>query len=212
MRTDHLIAALAADAAPQGAGLRRALAGALVVGIVLAALVFAELLGIRESFMASLSSPRFLFKFVFSLLLAVISLLLVERMARPGTDRRRRWRLLLLPVAALAGAVAVELVTLPTDLWESRMMGSNWLVCVTFVPIISFAPLVLGLLALRKGASETPALSGFVAGLLAGGIGAFLYAAHCPDDSPLFVAVWYTLAILGVGAMGAIAGRRILRW
>ncbi|HUI21148.1 MAG TPA: NrsF family protein, partial [Methylocella sp.] len=57
-----------------------------------------------------------------------------------------------------------------------------------------------------------PALAGAAAGLLAGAIGAAFYATHCPDDSPLFVATWYTLAIAFVTAIGAIAGARLLRW
>ncbi len=53
---------------------------------------------------------------------------------------------------------------------------------------------------------------GAAAGLLAGAIGAALYATHCPDDSPLFVATWYTLAIGFVVGLGALAGSRLLRW
>ena len=41
----------------------------------------------------------------------------------------------------------------------------------------------------RAGASV---LAGAVAGLAAGGVAATLYAAHCTDNSPLFVATWYT--------------------
>ena len=66
--------------------------------------------------------------------------------------------------------------------------------------------------ALRQGAPEHPALAGAAAGLLAGAIGAALYATHCPDDSPLFVAAWYSLAIGFVVALGAVAGARLLRW
>ncbi|NJO33150.1 MAG: DUF1109 family protein, partial [Rhodospirillales bacterium] len=54
--------------------------------------------------------------------------------------------------------------------------------------------------------------AGAVAGLLASGLSAALYATHCPDDSPLFVAVWYTLAVGAVVVVGALAGRRVLRW
>jgi hypothetical protein len=50
------------------------------------------------------------------------------------------------------------------------------------------------------------------AGLLAGGMGAALYAMHCPDDSPLFVATWYGLAIAVVATLGAVLGSRVLRW
>jgi hypothetical protein len=47
---------------------------------------------------------------------------------------------------------------------------------------------------------------------ICGAIGAALYATHCPDDSPLFVAAWYSLAIGFTAAIGALAGSRLLRW
>jgi hypothetical protein len=43
-------------------------------------------------------------------------------------------------------------------------------------------------------------------------LSAALYATHCPDDSPLFVAVWYTLAVTLVMLIGASVGHRVLRW
>ena len=39
-----------------------------------------------------------------------------------------------------------------------------------------------------------------------------LYAFHCFDDSPLFVATWYLLAAIPVVVIGAVAGSRLLRW
>jgi hypothetical protein len=47
---------------------------------------------------------------------------------------------------------------------------------------------------------------------LSAGFAATLYAAHCTDDSPLFVATWYTLAAAAVAAIGAVAGSRVLRF
>jgi hypothetical protein len=55
-------------------------------------------------------------------------------------------------------------------------------------------------------------MAGAAAGLLAGGLGAVLYAIHCPDDSPLFVALWYVPAVALVVLAGAAAGSRVLRW
>ncbi|MFO1333443.1 MAG: NrsF family protein, partial [Rubrivivax sp.] len=54
--------------------------------------------------------------------------------------------------------------------------------------------------------------AGFAAGLLAGAIGALAYALACTEMAMSFVAAWYTLGILMVGALGALLGPRVLRW
>jgi hypothetical protein len=81
-----------------------------------------------------------------------------------------------------------------------------------FIPVLALAPLTAFMIALRNGAPDNPGLSGAVAGLASGAIAAAIYAWHCTDDSPLFVATWYTLAIAIVTAVGYFAGRRLLRW
>jgi hypothetical protein len=68
------------------------------------------------------------------------------------------------------------------------------------------------LAALRAGAPRSATLAGAAAGLVAGGVGATLYATHCVDDSPLFVALWYTAGVALVTLAGAILGRWLLRW
>ncbi|MDP9812634.1 hypothetical protein J2W42_005504 [Rhizobium tibeticum] len=82
----------------------------------------------------------------------------------------------------------------------------------SFIPLIGLGPLAVFLAALRHGAPTRPRLAGAVAGLLAGGIAATFYAAHCTDDSPLFVATWYSIAIAGLAALGSVLGRRVARW
>jgi hypothetical protein len=66
-------------------------------------------------------------------------------------------------------------------------------------------PLAVFLNTLRYGAPMHPVVSGLVAGLLAGAVPASFYAAHCTDDSPLFVAIWYSIAIIGLAVAGALA-------
>ena len=68
------------------------------------------------------------------------------------------------------------------------------------------------LMALRQGAPANPGLAGALAGLASGGIAATFYASHCIDDSPLFVIVWYSIAISLVTLAGFLAGRRWLAW
>jgi hypothetical protein len=55
-------------------------------------------------------------------------------------------------------------------------------------------------------------LMGAFAGLMSAGLGAAIYAAHCMDDSPLFVATWYTLAAALMAFIGAMIGRRVLKF
>jgi hypothetical protein len=68
------------------------------------------------------------------------------------------------------------------------------------------------LTSLRQGATTQPVLAGALAGALSGSLAAFIYALHCPDDSALFVALWYSLAIGITTLAGAFAGDRLLRW
>jgi hypothetical protein len=85
------------------------------------------------------------------------------------------------------------------------------MVCLTAIPMLSLPLLIAALIGLRHGAATRPTLTGAVAGLIAGGIAATFYAAHCVDDSPLFVVTWYGIALALVALAGALAGRWVLR-
>jgi hypothetical protein len=77
---------------------------------------------------------------------------------------------------------------------------------------MSLPLLAASLFGLRHGAPTRPAVAGAIAGLLSAGLAATLYASHCTDDSPLFVATWYTVATALVTAVGALAGSKLLRF
>ncbi|PJI41028.1 NrsF family protein [Ferrovibrio sp.] len=212
MKTDDLIHAIAEDAAPTGLHPQRSLALALAGAVTAVAILFWLLLGPRGNALASLAEPRFVLKFLVTLGLVAAAIGLVQRLIRPGAAVGI-WRsaLLLAPGLLLIG-IAGELVTVPSGSWMTVLIGTNSRLCLTFIPLMGLAPLGLILLALRSGAPTRPALTGAVAGLIAGGISAAFYASHCPDDSPLFVATWYVLAIALLAGLGALLGRRLLRW
>jgi hypothetical protein len=194
------------------ASLERRLVLALAVGIAVAAGLFAVLLGPRSDLVAALGSPRFLLKFAETLLLALTAALLALCLVRPGVPTRAAAIALVAAPLLLAVAVLAELVLVPASAWAERLIGTNSRVCLTFIPLLALPLLAAALYGLRHGAPTRPRLAGAVAGLMAGGLGAALYAAHCTDDSPLFVATWYSLAIGIVTAAGAFLGPRVLRW
>lgn len=211
MKTDRLIEALVADRTAPPRPIAPRLAGALALGGLFSLLVFLAELGVREDIAAALATWRFDLKLALVAAAVVLAFDLCRSLAAPtaGPAALRR----LLPLLGLAAAlVAVELAVSPAVAWGTRLVGSNALFCLTFIPILSLAPLAAALLILRRGAPASPALAGAAAGLLAAASGALLYAFHCLDDSPLFVMTWYSLATVPVVTVGALAGHRLLRW
>jgi hypothetical protein len=93
-----------------------------------------------------------------------------------------------------------------------KLAGAHWYICVFNMVLLSLPILAALLFGLRFGAPTRPTLAGAGAGLLAGALAASLYISHCPDDSPIFVAAWFTLAIAVATGIGAMAGSRLLRW
>jgi hypothetical protein len=121
------------------------------------------------------------------------------------------WLLLLSPFILVIAIVAEMMLPQRTSMM-ARLVGRNSMLCLSAIPVLSLPILAATLLALRHGAPAQPALAGALAGLLSAGLAATLYAAHCVDDSPLFVATWYTLATAMVTAIGALAGARWLKY
>jgi len=212
MDTGSLIRGLAKDARPVSPGMPAILLTAYMLAAFVAALVFLALLGPRPDIAAAAGTPRFLFKFVLTLTLAATAGAACLAAARPGASMRVCLPLLAVtPLLALA-AIGVEFAMVPASDWGARWTGTNMFLCLTFIPLIGLAPLAILLWAIRRGAPTRPRLAGAMAGLAAGGIAASFYAAHCVDDSPFFVASWYTIAVILLALAGALAGGRLLRW
>lgn len=212
MKTDDLIKAIAADAAASMPSVGARMAAALAVGGSMAALLFVLTLGVRPDILHALHTWRFDTKLFITLLTFAGALWATARLIRPDSDGRLTFVALLLPLLALAIAMGWELMLSPVATWSTLAVGSNSRLCVVSIIVMSIAPLAALLIALRAGAPRSPGMAGAGAGLVAGGLAATLYAIHCPDDSPMFVTLWYIPAILTITLMGAWAGRRVLRW
>lgn len=212
MRTDDLIQALVQDGTARDASLAARMSTALLLGGAVAVALFAMTLGIRPDIGHALHSGRFPLKFALTFTCMLTALWATMRLARPNTRLPDVVAVLATVPVLLAAAVGVELLVVPPANWAARAVGSNSRVCLAAIPLLSIAPLIGVLAALRAGAPNSPTVAGAVGGLLAGALGATLYATHCPDNSPLFVAIWYTLGLALVTVTGALAGRRVLRW
>jgi hypothetical protein len=212
MDTEQLIRTLAADnshrARPVGYVLMLALLAAAPVSL---ALFFAEL-GFRPDIMTAMRNPFFDLKFAVTLALAISAIGVALHLSRPEASLRGFGWYLVIPAGILAACISGEM-TMPQRVpMMTRLVGSNSKICLTAIPTLSLPLLIAALMGLRHGAPARPALSGAIAGLLSAGLAATLYASHCTDDSPLFVATWYTLATALVAALGALIGSRMLKY
>jgi hypothetical protein len=212
VRTSEFIAALAADPVPEPIHVGRRFAAALAVGLAGALALYALFVGPRPDFAEAVDTVRFDLKFLDALALALPSLMLLVRLTRPDAKPGALGLWLFAPLVLLAFAVSVELAVTPSGEWMKRLVGHNWMYCTTMIPMMAAPILAALIVAMRAGAPQHPTWTGALAGAAAAGIAAFLYASHCPDDSPLFVATWYPLATMVCAAVGALAGRRFLAW
>ena len=212
METDQLIRTLAADNAHRARPVGLVLALALLAAAPVSLVMFFAALGVRPDVMTAMHNPFFDLKFLVTLALAISAIAVSLHLSRPDAVLRGWAWLLAIPVGLLVAGIACEMM-LPQRLpMMTRLIGSNSRVCMTAIPLLSLPLLAAALIGLRHGAPARPALAGALAGMLSAGLAATLYAAQCTDDSPLFVATWYTVATATVAAIGALAGSRLLRF
>jgi hypothetical protein len=214
MKTEDLIAALAetSQPAPKMSAPRRRILPPFLIGVVLAFVLASLWLGLAPMNLAAVQ-PGFWLKLGYSTALGGLGLVLAARLSRPGAR---------VDLVLTGGAIALvaliliigtlQLVNLAPAERMPMMMGQSgklcpWLIATVAAPI--YIAIVIGL---RGLAPTRPALAGAAAGLAAGGIGGALYALHCPEYAPAFIAVWYTAGIVVSTVLGAVVGWRLLRW
>ena len=213
METDQLIRTLAADNGHRARPVGFVLALALLLAAPVSIAIFLTELGVRSDVMTAMRNPFFDLKFAVTLALAISAIAISLHLSRPEASLRGWAWLLLIPIALLVMGIGGEMMTMPQrPPMMTRLMGRNAWTCLTSIPLMALPLLAAALLGLRHGAPTRPAVTGAIAGLLSAGLAATLYASHCTDDSPLFVATWYTIAAALVAAIGALAGPRVLRF
>jgi hypothetical protein len=215
MRTDELISVLAGAAAPVPSGrAQRRLLLACLIGLAGAVfLVFgAHLLPAKHDFAQQIRTAPFWMKPAYAAWFAVGAFMLVDRMGRPGAKPTTGRLVLIGALVAIAGLAAINLATTAPDLRMHALMGRSARFCPIAIMVSAIPALVAVMIALRDMAPTRLTRAGLAAGLLAGGVGASVYALWCRETTAAFVAVWYTLGIVAVGGVGALLGPLVLRW
>jgi len=213
VQTDDLIANLSSDARPAGwKSARMRLLWPLAIGAIASFAAMDLWLGIRPDLSHAMTTSAYWMKFAYTLGLAVVALLIVMRLARPGADAARRMKLLIIPVGTIAALTAFALARVPDGSREHLLFGASSAVCPWRIVALSLPLLAAAMAGMRRLAPTQLGLAGVAAGLLAGAAGAWIYAFHCDESAAPFVAVWYTFGIGAVAVLGGLLGKWLLRW
>lgn len=211
MKTDRLIDMLSANLEPVNRGLiGRAFAVSLFAGAIAAFALMAVTVGPRSDLSAATLGPV-LVKLAIALALVGASVAYLIGLARPGRQTRK-WRAPILALMAIMAALAIALALRHATMPAAQISKAEWAVCLVCVPLFSTIPFAALIWALRQAAPTRLSLTGALAGLAAGGLGAAAYALHCPIDSLPFVLLWYGVAAAFCALIGALLGPRLLRW
>lgn len=212
MQTDELIAQLSIRLEPVKTGaVARLLLGAAALGLIGSVLVMVLMLHPRRDMATAIVSVGMWTKLAYTFAIAAFGFWLVERAGRPGSDMTRPALLLALPVLAIA-LLAILQMSAPDADMPQLVLGHSSRVCAFLVTLTALPTLAATFWALRRLAPTRLTLAGAGAGLFAGAVGAFVYSFHCTEGSAPFIALWYSLGIALTAAIGAFAGRHLLRW
>ncbi|HSV78523.1 MAG TPA: DUF1109 domain-containing protein [Ramlibacter sp.] len=213
MKTDRLIALLAEDATPicpREAQLRFMATLAMAVAVVL--LLTLWLLGMRPDVAAAARLPMFWWKLAFPAAVAACAWSALRRLGHPGMRLDLvPWIILAFFLLAGTQAVATLLAAAPADR-AGLLSGQAGGLCASMIAGLSLPGCAAAFWAVRRLAPTRPGLTGAAAGLFGGACAACAYALHCTEMQAPFIAIWYSIGMLLPAAVGALAGRRLLRW
>ncbi|HCE92634.1 MAG: hypothetical protein A2Z90_09285 [Burkholderiales bacterium GWA2_64_37] len=213
MKTDELIHLLATDDRPvQRNAIEQRFVVAALAGIAGAGVLMLSLFGLRPDLLATMALPMFWGKLVFAAALAAAGLTLLRRMARPGMALGHAALWLAMPPLVLWAMALWALSQVSAAERMPLILGSTWRTCPFNIAALSVPAFVTGFWALKGAAPTRLVWTGAGAGLLAGALGALVYALHCPEMATPFLAVWYVAGMAIPTALGAVLGPRLLRW
>lgn len=211
MKTENFVRLLAEDLPTRPANPGVALTGWLLATAFVAGTAFLIVAEPRPDLLESGLIPT-LIKTALGALFAWGAIFGAKALTRPEAAPGKGWKRLFFVAVFVTILLAVDLASRGSAGWLARMLGKNVWACLTIIPALALPALAASLYALRGGATTSPAGAGALAGLASAGLAILAYGLFCTEDSPAFVAIWYSLAAVIVAAFGAVLGRTLLRW
>jgi hypothetical protein len=216
VNTDRLIELLSSNLEPVSpVRFGRTLLLTMLMGSAAALVLMLATVGPRSDLGSSSHLVWTAVKLLFAVSVIGTATPLLLKSMRPSLDNEMHPEMIFLPfLAAIAAALAMLLFVTPQT-WSAMLRGvhtaspARCLGCIVFLAVIPFTALMWSL---HQGAPTRLRLSGAIAGVVAGGLGAAAYAFACVSDAIPFIAIFYSAAIALCAFIGAQLGPWLLRW
>jgi hypothetical protein len=172
-------------------------------------------LGIRPDFAVQLARPEFVLELLLLLIIIITSVLAAVHLAYPDSYQRS-WLLRLPMLAGMAFvALLVALSLMPVS--ETMVIPKTpphmaCLLCTACIGVLAIIPTALIMAIQRGGASVQPAQAGMYVVFAATALGCLMLRIEEQTDDIAHLVLWHYLPTLLFAAIGAWAGRKILRW
>ncbi|MFN5589467.1 MAG: NrsF family protein [Holosporales bacterium] len=214
MMNDTLIDKLVNDLAPQKPLLNYKLWVHCTSCLFLVAVMIIGLMRIRDDYLIAIQAGSMFWKPGIFLLIWLASILLILDISRPTGSLKRHHAL---PLIASALIIIWQFVAQAHEHSLAQILAflrdKSAFTCLPTIFIGGgFAFVMAWKFWLSKTASPRPVALGALAGLSAGSLAAAAYALHCEKDAALYISVYYMLPIFALCMIGAILGKKNLRW
>lgn len=213
MKTNDLIDMLATGANLEQAGDPwRRLVHAIGFGTLVSTILMVKAIPVNPDLANVMQLLAFWEKLGFAAAIAAVALLMVFRLSTPGVRLGNLFPALMAPILAIWILAGIALASAEPGARASLFFGNTWKVCPFLITMLATPVFAASFWAMRDLAPTNLRLAGAAAGLFSGAVGAVVYCFHCPELTAPFIAFWYLLGILIPTAVGAVVGKRLLRW
>jgi hypothetical protein len=213
MANDALIDRLVLDLEPVPVLRPARIIATLIAMIVILSLLCVLVLGPRIDLIGMLTTPVLLLRNLLLLWLGAGAARAVIGMAYPqNSGNHRTWRWLLLSMAG--GVVVATTVALPDSVADfmARLYAADALWCVGITLIAATSVSAVLAYWLRRGAATDLNRAAWLTGISGGAFGALAFSWHCPHEDPLYIGLWYAVAVVTAAGLTRLWVKPVIRW
>ena len=213
MASDPLIDRLVGELTPVVRP-NRARQVALLIGLGVAETgLFLWFYGMRPDAMAAMHHPSMWWKGGSLLLIAALAGAAVLRAQSPGERARPLIAASLwVALAAVLAGWLIDAGAAGTAALIARLDWREGLACTGVVVALAVPAAAVLALLLKRGAPVEPGRAAIAAGLAAAAWGGFVFTFNCPHDDPLYIVVWFGLAVAVITGLCRWVLPQLTRW